>query len=479
MNAKKYIVAPAFCLLLLSAGTACKKSFVEVLPKGKVIATEYKDYELLLNNSNLQNTGTDAQLLLGDEVTAADPYYSGLTLREQRLFTWAADIYQPDENSPETSGPLTSIYTYNKIINEVMEVPDGTEQLKKMVQAEALAGRAWTYFLLINYYGKPYNAATAADDPGFPIITTADITVNQFTRASVQQVYEFIISDLQQAIPALPEKVVHRLRMSKPAAQALLGKVLMYMHRHDEALPLLEAALQGLNGSQTPVGLYDYNETFAPDGLFMPIDPFGPNYPLTHENQEVVYLRQFSNFHVLFNTLQVNGETMALYAPSDLRLNLYANMPFPAGPEFPAGSYRRTAPSIVPFGVIVPEIYLLIAECRARGEDLPGAVAILETFRAHRMPPADAAVPAPIAGDKVQLLQFIMEERLREFAGLGVRWFDMRRLSVDPLFGNTTYTHTLHHEDGTTTVYTLEPERLVLRIPPRMLLANPGMKDNP
>lgn len=477
-NLKKYTVAPAFLLFMLTAGS-CKKSFLEVLPKGKVIAVYYKDYELLLNNPDLLNVGTDGQLLLGDEVTCADPYYSGLTLREQRLFSWSDQIYQPDEESPETAGPLASIYTYNKIINEVMDAPDGTPEQKRMIRAEALAGRAWTYFLLINYYGKPYQKSTAAGDPGFPIITTADITVNHFTRASVQQVYDLITGDLQTAMHDLSPQVFHRLRMSKPAAQALLGKVYVFMQRYEEALPLLDSALQGLAAAQIPVRLYDYNETFAPNGLFMPIDVFGPNYPLTSNNEEVVYLRQFSNFHVLFNTLQVSKETMTLYGPSDLRLNLYSKEPFPGGDTFPAGTQRRTAPSIVPFGVVVPEIYLLIAECKARMNDRQGAATVLEQFRANRMPPADAPVPPAVTADQMQLLQFIIDERLREYAGLGFRWFDVRRLSVDPLFSNHSYTHTLYHTDSTTTVYSLEPNRLVLKIPPRILLANPGMEDNP
>jgi hypothetical protein len=444
-----------------------------------VIAVNYKDYELLLNNTNLLNVGTDAQLMLGGEVTAEEPYYSALTLREQRLFSWSDQVYQPDEESPETSGPLYSIYTYNKIINEVMDVADGTAAQKKMVHAEALAGRAWTYFLLINYYGKPYQASTAATDPGFPIITSADITGNKFSRASVQQVYDFITDDLKKAIPDVSPQVFHRLRMSRPAAAALLGKVYVFMHRYDEALPLLESALQGLSSAQAAVQLYDYNETFAPDGIFMPISMFGPNYPVTADNEEALYLRQFSNFHVLFNTLQVNSATMALYAPSDLRLLLYSNTPFPTGAPFQAGAYRRTAPSIVPFGVVIPEIYLLIAECRARLNDLEGAVNILEEFRRHRMPPADAAVPAAVASDPMKLLQFVMDERLREFAGLGFHWFDMRRLSVDPLFSHPAYTHTLRQPDGTITTYTLQPARLVLKIPPKILLANPGMEDNP
>lgn len=476
---KRYLIPPSLLFVLLLAGTACKKSFLEVVPKGEVIAVSYDDYRQLLNNPDLLNVGADGQIMMGDEVTCADPYYGGLTPREQNLFTWSDQIYQPDEDAAETSGPLTNIYTYNKIINEVMNAPDGTTAQKRMIRAEALAGRAWTNFLLINYFGKPYQQSTAATDPGFPIITTADINANHFTRAPVQEVYDFITGDLLTALPDLSPQVYHRLHMSKPAAQALLGKVYMFMQRYQDALPLLDSALQGLSTAQIPVQLYDYNQTFAPGGAFMPLSLFGPNYPNTSDNQEVVYLRQFSNFHALDNTLEVDSTTMALYKPSDLRLLLYSNTPFPSGDPFPATSQRRTAPIIVPYGVELPELYLLIAECKTRANDLSGAVDALQQLRMNRMPAADAAVPPAVAGDQLQLLNFVMDERLREFAGLGFRWFDLRRFSVDPLFSHPAYTHTLYHTDGTTTTYTLKPERLVLKIPPKILAANPGMDDNP
>lgn len=476
---KKYITTSTFLFLLLTSSFSCKKDFLEVLPKGKVIAVNFTDYDLLLNNPDLQNVGAEAQLMMGSEVCCSATYFDGLTKAEQRLFSWSGQVYESDENSPDTEGPLANIYTYNKIIGEVMNTPDGTMEQKKQVQAEALAGRAWTYFLLINYYGQPYQKASAGTDPGFPIITTADITVNHFTRASVQEVYDFIVKDLDAAIPDLSPTVFHRLRMSRPAAQALLGKVYVYMQQYSKALPLLEAALQGVSTAQVPLGLYDYNETFGPDGAFMPITSFGPNYPNTSDNQEVMYLRQFSNFHVLFNTLQVTGNTMRLYQDTDLRLKLYSDTPFPSGDRFPAGSQRRTAPSIVPYGVGLPEIYLLLAECKARTQDYSGAVQTLEILRKHRMPPATAAVPAAVASNPSRLLQFVMDERLREFAGLGLQWFVMRRLSVDPLFKQSIYTHMLYNADGTSTVFTLKPERFVLKLPPKILLANPSMQDNP
>ena len=96
------------------------------------------------------------------------------------------------------------------------------------------------------------------------------------------------------------------------------------------------------------------------------------------------------------------------------------------------------------------------------------------------MPPSDATVPSEVAADKEALVKFILEERTREFAVQGFRWFDMRRLSVDPQYSSTiTTTHTLYNEDGSTTTFTLKPERYVFRFAQKLLKQNPGMENNP
>jgi len=96
------------------------------------------------------------------------------------------------------------------------------------------------------------------------------------------------------------------------------------------------------------------------------------------------------------------------------------------------------------------------------------------------MPSANAFVPEAIAGKQLALLNFILEERIREFALSGYRWFDMRRLSVDPLFKATTYTHTLYAATGSVAgTFTLKPERFVLRFPQKVMDQNPGMENNP
>lgn len=464
------------CCILLS----CKKSFLEVTPKGKLIAQKVNDYNLLLSNLDFVNMFANAQAAMGDEVAAVEPYFSGATLKTQRLFRWDDLVYEPTEDAAEMKVPLQNIYMYNKIINEVPAATEGTEQEKLSIQAEALAGRAWTYFLLINYFGKPYNTVSSATDPGFPIVKQADVTETKFIRASVKEVYDFIVADLTKAIPNLPAKTTHRLRMSKAAGEGLLGKVYLFMGKFNEALPLLNAAFTDMAGSAIPVRLYDYNVTFATGGAFLPIGLFGPTYPTIPNNEENVYGKQASgSWSFVNNELVITKQTADLYAASDLRLKFYSTNAY-SGPAYPNGLLRRIGPGNIQYGVTVPDLYLLRAECKARLNDLPGAKADVEALRAKRMPAASSEVPAVTASQQLPLLKFIMEERIREFAVLGYRWFDMRRLSVDPLFSASSYTHTLYSATGAVvSTYTLKPERFVLRFSQKVIDENPGMQNNP
>ncbi|WP_345954310.1 RagB/SusD family nutrient uptake outer membrane protein [Mucilaginibacter sp. PAMB04168] len=473
-------------LLLVVASTACKKSFLEVIPKGKLVAQTSSDYSLLLSNLDLLNMGAaNVQVAMGDEVAAVEPYFTtGLSasLKTQRSFRWESVIYEANEDAGETLVPLRNIYLYNKVINEVPNATDGTAQFKLQIESEARAGRAWAYFMLINYYGKPYNAATAATDPGFPIVEVADVTTTKFDRASVKDVYDFIIKDLVTAIPNLTPQVVNRTRMSKAAAEAILGKVYLFMGRYNDALTMLNAAFTDMANQGTPVKLYDYNVEFATGGVFLPINATsGPASILLPNNAESLYSKQFANgFTSSYNDIVITPQTAALFGASDQRLKFYANSTYSTKLPFPvAGVLRKQKGSQTLFGMQVPDLYLLRAECRCRTNDLTGAKADVEALRVKRMPAADATVPAAIANQQVALLRFILDERIREFAVEGYRWFDMRRLSVDPLFSSTTYTHTLYSATGTTTTFQLKPERLTLRLPQKIIDQNPNIENNP
>jgi hypothetical protein len=242
---------------------------------------------------------------------------------------------------------------------------------------------------------------------------------------------------------------------------------------------LFNAALAGLQSSAIPVSLIDYNLAFAPNGIFQPVSFFGPTTPVIGDDPETIYARQFSNFWITTSELVISPSTVSLFQSSDLRLLFFSNAPFPVGPPYQAGLLRRMGPLTTSYGVTLPDLLLLRAECRARLNDLPGAVEDLELLRRNRMPDADAAVPPAVAGDPQLLLNFVLDERIREFASEGARWFDMRRLSVDPAFASTVFKHQIFNEDGSVQEFSLPAERLVLKIPPKILGENPGMQDNP
>ncbi len=465
---KTYKHIRSLLLIALVACTlvSCKKSFLEILPKGRVIATKTTDYDLLLNNLDLINMSANNQVLMGDEVVAIEPAWGLLSFKDKQAFKWEGDLYNIEEDASETLTPVKALYIYNKIINEVLQSTEGAETTKKSLQAEALAGRAWTNFMMVNFYGKPYNAATSATDLGFPLILQADINGQNFQRATVQQLYDQIIADLTTAIPNLVnEGVPHRIRMSKAAAQGILAKVYIFMGRFSEALPLLNSSIENLAKSTIPTNIVNYNTAW-------------PGFPTVVNDQENVYVKNMNNSHLSTNTrlLWFTPEVAALFKPTDTRvIRMQTSAVF--GNVTLSKRINTTTNNI---GVKVSELYLLRAEVKARMEDITGAKADVEFLRQNRMPAADVAVPASAMTGKMPMLQFVLEERMREFAMQGYRWFDMRRLSVDPLFTITAPQHRVYSATGVITeTYTLRPERFVFKFAPKVLGENPNLQDNP
>lgn len=470
-------------LLSLVVLSSCKKSFLEVVPKGKLIAQNVSEYNLLLSSLPLINIGTaNSQVLMGDEIAAFEPYFSSATLKTQRTFRWDDVLYQPDEDAGEILIPMTNIYVYNKVINEVPDALEGTAQDKLRIAAEARVGRAWTYFQLINYFGKPYNEATSATDPGYPIVREADVAATKFTRASVKEVYDFILQDLTTAMPDLPAVISHRTRVSKSAGEAILAKVLVFMGRYNEAIPHFDAAIEGIQNALVPVRLYDYKIELSTGGAYFPVGVNGPANPTIVNQAESIFAKQFSNsFLGSANEIVINPKTVALFSPTDLRLKWYSPNAR-SGPAYAANVLKKNGSTQTPFGVLVPDLYLLRAECKVRTNDLAGGIADVEFLRTHRFPANDPAIAVPesVAEDKMTLLSYVLEERIREFAVNGYRWFDMRRLSVDPLFQQETYTHTVYSVTGSVAeTITLKPERFVMRFPQKLMDQNPGMPNNP
>src|SRR5690606_1184175 len=93
-------------VMVAALSLSCKKSFLEITPKGKLITETIADYDLSLNNltfltGTASSLGGDAQVVMGDEMAAIEPYFSGAPVRTQRLFRWDKEIYELNQDAQE------------------------------------------------------------------------------------------------------------------------------------------------------------------------------------------------------------------------------------------------------------------------------------------------------------------------------------------------------------------------------------------
>ena len=107
---------------------------------------------------------------------------------------------------------------------------------KEALYGEVYFLRAYYYFELVKMFGD------------VPLFTAKRLTASDskaFTRAPKADVYKQMEADLTAAIAVLPPTNVQKGRVTKYAAQALLGKVLLYQGKYDAAAAMLENVISG------------------------------------------------------------------------------------------------------------------------------------------------------------------------------------------------------------------------------------------
>jgi hypothetical protein len=100
-------------------------------------------------------------------------------------------------------------------------------------------------------------------------------------------------------------------------------------------------------------------------------------------------------------------------------------------------------------GVSVPEMYLIAAECYARLGQTQKAIDNLNIVRAKRYKSGQSYQVS--ASTSKEALDLVLVERQKEFIGKGFRWFDQKRLNLDPVYQKT-YTRVFKGQ-----TYTLAP----------------------
>jgi len=453
----KKIFYLSITLIVLSGIVSCRK-YVEIDPEQTRPLKTTTEYEMLLYNANLLEPSYTLPLFSGDDIGSDEiVWQNSLGITQGNAYTWAENYFGTEEEDSQWSALYRQMYIYNLVVNGVMDSDNGPDALKRKVLAYAKVHRAYTYLVLVNMYAPQYDAATAASDPGVPMLLTPSFT-GSLKRATVQEVYEQIVKDLTEALGDLPAIADVKSNPSQSAAYGLLARAYLNMRDFTNAQTASENAL-ALNSNIVDLNAY----AAAP-----------ATYPTKLVDPEAIFLKRTA---LAPTFLPVSSHMLSLFDVNDIRYKIFT-MPASSiqGAQINTGrgyfKYRLRGEGIF-IGPTVPEMILIRAECLARKNQFQNAMDVVNSLRIKRFP-ASAYTPFN-AADASAALSMVMNERERELMGTGSRWFDQRRLSKDQgLIGTVARTFK-------SVSYSLEPgsNRYVYPIAPRYITMNPEIVQNP
>lgn len=409
-------------LLLAGMGMlfACHKKdeFLDQKPNTQlVLPNTLADFQAMLDNDLVMRETPVLGEVSADNFYLLFSFWQGLDIKEQNAYIWAKDIYEGQGQVGDWDYPYQQVFYANVVLKGLpgVAVDSTNRQQWNAMKGAALFIRAYAFYNLAQIFAPLYDYATASTDMGIPLRLDPDVNVAS-TRASVQQTYTQILSDLVGADTLLPVAIpVNNLnRPSKPAALAMLARVYLSMRNYPLAGAYADSCLQLYST------LIDYNTLDTTSYLPFPVS-----------NAETMYQsRLLSSTSVLagieYPGCIVDSGLYRSYAAHDLRRPIFY-ISSSTAPNL-KGSYNG---SVFCFsGLATDEVYLIRAEAAARAGDMNDALqdlnALLQKRWSNKVP-----FPAITASSPQEALDSILVERRKELAFRGLRWTDLRRLNKE------------------------------------------------
>jgi starch-binding outer membrane protein, SusD/RagB family len=326
-----------------------------------------------------------------------------------------------------TTGVWSTAYRLINEANIIINGADATETSqnhRNRLKGEALFLRGLAYHELLRIYSYEPNHTKISDwDEGVIIRTSPTLGLSAAdlrARSTVLDGYQQAESDFLEAIPLLTGNDRASVYYADAAAaHAGLARLYLYWERWGDALDHAEQALANAKGS-----LVDFNDY---DNIF-DILP----------NPESIFELSFDNTHGSSGSLSaVTGpppgwfdalpstELLNLYEEEDLRNNLLDvhTDGYPFIKKY-TGTVGQNTDHVPVFRVA--EMILIQAEAHYELGNESNAIDALELLRAHRGLSSYAVAPSGTS-----LLDEIYDERRRELAFEGHRWFDLKRRAMN------------------------------------------------
>lgn len=436
-NISKYII-----LFTIAIGMNSCDDYLDIKPEGKVIPETLEDFRAVLT------TGYSAfprhkslTTLRADELVLNE--FDDQLLYSKDIYIWKDANPDPATTSFQWAQLYNTIFYTNVVINDGnTKVPSSPE--KDQLIGEAYALRALTYFDLINLFGKPYNTSSSSDR-GVPLALEIDLE-QEFIPESVANVYTQILSDIDDAKNLLNQDTQVtglNYRFSKAAIYALEARVRLYRNEWQKALDAVNIAL-----------------SYRDELIDLNTDSTLPN---KYDTVESVMALEDVFTNSLKVSTYVSPELIAAFdQTNDLRFSLYfeasgSRFQFKKGGEQEQKCTFRTS-----------ELYLIKAEAELRLNNFGDSKAtLLPLLQKRYTPTAYTQLSTDINTMSDQdFTIFLFEERKRELAVEGHRWFDLRRMNQKQI---------IHQVEGQDYTLIENDPRYTLPYPRNAQLNNPNL----
>lgn len=347
------------------------------------------------------------------------------------------------------------IYTSNNVTSTIVDPQDGTS---KFYLAQALASRAFDYWVLAQLY--QFNYADHKSSPCVPIITEENATqvaLEGAPRATVEEVYSQILSDLNKAIELLTAakadgvKRADKRYIDLGVALGLRARVNLTMENWSAAAADAQAAIEATDA--TPYTIAQVSKPAFMDskdnawmwGIVIAetdrvVTSGIVNWP-SHMGSLSYGYANFSGGHqinkALYNSIPATDvrkgwwidenqfspnldETQLYYVQVYCDYRPYTHVKFaPYNYEVDTSTNANDIPLMR-----VEEMYLIKAEAEAMGGNAAAGKATLESFvQAYRNPEYTCA-----AASAQEVQEEVWHQRRIELWGEGLSWFDIMRL---------------------------------------------------
>ncbi len=359
----------------------------------------------------------------------------------------------------------------NAVLDNVPDLVDPTfsDTRKAQVLSEASFLRAYHYFHLVNLWG------------GVPlvkhVVTSTDPDIVQQPRATVDEVYAFIISDLEFAAQNLPLSFPGQAgRATKGAANALLAKV--YAHQPNPDWTKVSAACDAVISSSQYELLASFDKLW--DGT-------------ANNSKESIFEIQFigsspeSNWGVqLYMPPSLSGDGWRKFnTPANDLVNAYlaegdsvrykssifweGNLPW-QDENYPGGlvpfpnKQRKPSSWSSPAHIMVlryADVLLLKAEALNELNQTATAIGFLNQVRSR------VSLPNTTASAQADMRAAVAKERRLELAFEGHRWFDLKRTGT-----------AIEVMNALGFSYQVDANKLLWPLPQREMDANPNLVQN-